>query len=59
MKKYAELQYNFRVRKRGDRLYLECYKWTEEKKVDYKQIGPLTKALKKIKELGIEVKGLD
>ncbi|MEM2578599.1 MAG: hypothetical protein QXV88_06940 [Candidatus Bathyarchaeia archaeon] len=40
MKKNAELQYNFRVRKRGDRLYLECYKWTEEKKVDYKQIGP-------------------
>ncbi|MEM2027418.1 MAG: hypothetical protein QXT30_06645 [Candidatus Bathyarchaeia archaeon] len=55
MKKYAELQYNFRVRKRGDRLYLKCYKWTEEKKVDYKQIGPLTKALKKkIKELGIK-----
>lgn len=59
MKKYAKLQYNFRVRKRSDRLYLECYKWTEEKKVDYKQIGPLTKTLKKIKELGIEVKGLD
>ncbi|MEM2612597.1 MAG: type IV secretion system DNA-binding domain-containing protein [Nitrososphaerota archaeon] len=61
MKKYAELQYNFRVRKRGDRLYLECYKWSEEKKkVDYKQIGPLTEGLKKkIKELGIEVKGLD